>query len=356
MALGDLTRDGVLRAVAEFDDLGREEFLRKYSFGKARSYFLEIDEQLYDSKAIAGAALGLATDAFSGGDQTVARQLEALGCTVRYFPVRPWTREEILLACVIVAANDWRQPSGGERDVQVIELSELLQTTEFHPLEEHGPDFRNANAVARKMADIVTSHPDYRGKRTRGNRLDAVVAKELIDDPMKVLAEARALRARLLGLRPEQVATVDVVDRNLGTVVFDMPVEAHRTTTFPVRGTTKRNASRVEAELTKRFREWRDADDHGVIAKGILLQGETRPLRVDLYDVDRKELIEAKGSAEREYVRQALGQVLDYARFVEHEHLAVLLPELPKADLVDLLSSHRIRCIYETAEGEFTST
>ncbi len=354
MALGDLTQAGILRAVAEFDELGRDGFLRKYGFGKAKSYFLDVDEKLYDAKAIARVALDPTAD-LSDSDETVAQRFLALGFTVRHFPVRPWTREEIILACVIVAANNWLQPSGGERDPRVIELSELLQAPEFHPVEEHGPDFRNANSVARKMADIATSHPDYTGKPTRGNRLDAVVAQEFIDNPMKILAEARALRAKLLGLRPEQVKNPDLADRIASPLVFDMPVEAHRTRTFPVRGTTKRNANRVEAELMKRYREWRAADQHNVIAKGILLPGETRPLRVDLYDVDRSELIEAKGSVDREYVRLALGQVLDYSRYVAHEHLAVLLPTLPKTDLVELLSSHNIRCIYETAEGEFAS-
>jgi hypothetical protein len=175
--------------------------------------------------------------------------------------------------------------------------------------------------------------------------------------PAEMLAEARLLRARVLRLRPEEVRPLDVVtNRSPVPVVFDMPVEAHRTKTFPVRGTAKRDASRVEAELMERYREWRAADGHSVIAKGILLPGAAKPLRVDLYDVDRAELIEAKGSAEREYVRLALGQVLDYARHVEHEHLAVLLPELPKADLVDLLSRHGIRCVYEVAAGEFVRT
>src|SRR5690349_12182338 len=91
MSLSDLTSsDAVLRAVAEFDALGREQFLSRYGFGKARSYFLIRDGRIYDSKAIAGAAHKFqfpergplhAAD-FSGGDQTVKRQLEALGFTV----------------------------------------------------------------------------------------------------------------------------------------------------------------------------------------------------------------------------------------------------------------------------------
>ena len=59
MALLDLTsHDAVLRAVAEFDALGRDAFLAKYGFRRARGYFLLRDGRSYDSKAIAGAAHG----------------------------------------------------------------------------------------------------------------------------------------------------------------------------------------------------------------------------------------------------------------------------------------------------------
>src|SRR5262245_47888452 len=40
MALSDLTQDSVLQALAEFDRLGRDVFLNRYEFGKARGYFL----------------------------------------------------------------------------------------------------------------------------------------------------------------------------------------------------------------------------------------------------------------------------------------------------------------------------
>jgi 5-methylcytosine-specific restriction protein A len=92
MSLGDLTsRDAVLRAVAECDRLGRDAFLDKYGFGRARSYFLDYNGRRYDSKAIAGVAYGyqfpadgpLKASQFSGGNNTVKAKLEALGFEVR---------------------------------------------------------------------------------------------------------------------------------------------------------------------------------------------------------------------------------------------------------------------------------
>ena len=89
MALRELSRREILQAVAEYDRLGRDRFLEKYGFGRARSYRLVIDGKTYDSKAIAGAAHGylpgrepLAAADFSGGTATVGRLLSRLGFQV----------------------------------------------------------------------------------------------------------------------------------------------------------------------------------------------------------------------------------------------------------------------------------
>lgn len=101
-----------------------------------------------------------------------------------------WQWEEIVLACDLVAQNDWRQVDA--HNPQVAELSELLQRMTIHPQEARLPNFRNVNGVARKTADIATWHPDYRGRRTNGNRLDREVMAEFIDKPdvMRALAES----------------------------------------------------------------------------------------------------------------------------------------------------------------------
>lgn len=94
MALSDLTADAVMKAIKEFDAIGRDVFLHKYQFGKARGYLLQHSGKAYDSKAIAGAAHGyllgqkaLAADQFSGGAATVQKVLEALGFIVLNLPV-----------------------------------------------------------------------------------------------------------------------------------------------------------------------------------------------------------------------------------------------------------------------------
>lgn len=102
-----------------------------------------------------------------------------------------------------------------------------------------------------------------------------------------------------------------------------------------------------------RYQHWNRNRGHRVTGKDILLPGQRNLLRVDLYDVDSSEIIEAKASTERDSVRLALGQILDYARYVHHARRAVLLPKRPAVDLVDLLSGHGVSCIYETRTDVF---
>ena len=91
MAVADIRNpESIRRAVAEFDELGRDAFLKKYGFGRARSYFLIVEGRRYDSKAILGAAHGyefpeqgpLTAKGFAGGNNTVRRRLEGLGFQV----------------------------------------------------------------------------------------------------------------------------------------------------------------------------------------------------------------------------------------------------------------------------------
>lgn len=89
MALTDITRIEVDKAVEEYDRLGRDAFLRHYGFGRARRYMLLHGGRHYDSKAIVGAAHGfvpgqqpLSAKDFSGGAEHAVSYLRRLGFTV----------------------------------------------------------------------------------------------------------------------------------------------------------------------------------------------------------------------------------------------------------------------------------
>jgi hypothetical protein len=58
----------------------------------------------------------------------------------------------------------------------------------------------------------------------------------------------------------------------------------------------------------------------------------------------------------REAIRMAVGQLLDYSHFVDQSKLAVLLPEVPRRDLLNFLHSHSIAVIAPRPDGVFDMT
>jgi len=216
VSLADVTREDVLAAVAEFDKLGQEQFLERYGFGPARTYFLEYAGQRYDSKAIMGVAHGigqgtyLRSEDFTGGEKTVVHHLRRLGFVTRTHRNPPWTWDEVVLACDLVRKNDWRwvQPN----DPAVVEVSELLNLHTAHPIDERGEDFRNPNGVARKTADIATRHPEYKGKPTNGGQHDEKVLLAFLERPEEMEREAEAIREAIRGglVDPTDVGDLDL--------------------------------------------------------------------------------------------------------------------------------------------------
>jgi hypothetical protein len=134
-----------------------------------------------------------------------------------------------------------------------------------------------------------------------------------------------------------------------------VPIEALRAHEFPVTGSTAVTAVKREAELVKRYQTYLEKRGSSCKRNRIRLPGELGAKFTDLFDETANVLYEAKGVATREAVRMALGQLLDYSRHIPTTpDLAVLLPASPTADLLDLLSRHNIRCVYEDTTGVFT--
>jgi hypothetical protein len=88
MSLSQITDPrAVDSAIDEYDRLTRDEFLRKYKFGRSLKYFVVRDGRRYDSKAILGAAHGyqypdrgpLKPGDFSGGEAQTVPKLRSLG-------------------------------------------------------------------------------------------------------------------------------------------------------------------------------------------------------------------------------------------------------------------------------------
>ena len=83
----------------------------------------------------------------------------------------------------------------------------------------------------------------------------------------------------------------------------------------------------------------------------IVPEGEWKPLFTDLYVEDLNLVIEGKGSATRENMRMAIGQLADYSRFLESPKRAILLPSEPRPDLAALAASEVIAVIWPTGDG-----
>ncbi len=201
MHRGAITRESVLKTLAEHDELGREAFLAKYGFGQARSYVLVHEGKGYDSKAVAGVAhqwdqgRPLAPEEFSGGKDHAVAWLKRVGFQVKAIKNPDWARDEIILACHLVMENDWRGLDA--QDSRVVELSGLLQLLPIHAEAERNEKFRNPNGVARKTFDIATRHPEYQGKPTNGGALDVAVLHEFLTRPEEMTEATRLIRQGL---------------------------------------------------------------------------------------------------------------------------------------------------------------
>jgi hypothetical protein len=91
--------------------------------------------------------------------------------------------------------------------------------------------------------------------------------------------------------------------------------------------------------LVLAFRDHLQTLGHEVDRLKIVPAGEAKPLFSDLLDRTTNILYEAKGTVERGAIRMAIGQLLDYSRFLQPTpQLAVLLPSEPRPDLRALLA------------------
>lgn len=172
MALTDLTDpEAVRKAIAEFDERGRDAFLDEYGFHPARDYFIVLDGKQYDSKAIAGVAhmyergALLTAGDFSGGDSTVATRLEKLGFEVtRPAKLPDWSVDELMLALDLYLRTRGR--IGYDASTRVVtDLSAELRSLRIFPEEVRAnPRFRNPSGVALKLHNFSSIDPDHDGQ------------------------------------------------------------------------------------------------------------------------------------------------------------------------------------------------
>lgn len=198
-SLSQLTsREAVITAIQEYDQLGKDAFLERYGFGEARSYFLVHDEKEYDSKAIAGVAFKnqfgalLGPADFSGGHATVQKKMKSLGFLVRGTRPPTWVKDELILALDLYIRRGWLD----DLHPEVQELSSLLNGLPIHPEWRFTPRFRNANGVCMKLANFQALDPTYQGTGLDATSIgDREIWTEFHDKPDLLATLAASIRA-----------------------------------------------------------------------------------------------------------------------------------------------------------------
>lgn len=180
-------------------------------------------------------------------------------------------------------------------------------------------------------------------------------------------AERRVIVFRLREAGPVEIVEVDKIKPAPKTTAKTVPAD---TTTAkvvePERNKNKKGyrsaspeteAERREAVLSDAFEAYLKTKGHEVCRFDIRVKGKTTRLLTDLYDMTDHVLYELKGTNRREAVRMALGQLLDYGRYVktnDHPEVprrVVLLPALPDEDMQDLLDEHGIGVAYQAGDS-----
>lgn len=366
MALSDVTAEGVKQALLEFDQLGRDAFLERYGFGKARRYFLFHEGHRYDSKAVVGVAHGydlpdigpLRPQDFSGGYATVGQLLESLGFNVEWDSHNSsstmvkkhsrnpdWAEEELILALDLYLRSGVL--SSGHPDVQ--ELSCLLRSMSIHPVRPDPERFRNPSGVNLKLANFAAIDPNYDGRgMRRGGKRVAEVWERYASDEDALIAAASALREGY------GHSGADPAESTPGQVE-EVAVEAQHVEQFPVSPPDHANVAHPkERSLVQAYSHYLENRDHIVTRYKYTLDGSNYALYCDLVDKTCHVLYEAKGDVLRTSVRMAIGQLLDYRRFektIPKMNLAVLLPRKPAQDLIKLIHSVPASVVWRTNDG-----
>jgi 5-methylcytosine-specific restriction protein A len=124
--------------------------------------------------------------------------------------------------------------------------------------------------------------------------------------------------------------------------------------TFTITPAAAVEGVRREALLSDRFQAFLEFHGRTVRRYRVKPAGSLSTLLTDLYDVTASVLYEAKAASTRECVRMAIGQLLDYRRFVPPaSRLALLVPTPPALDLIDLLEDLNIDLVVEPTTSNF---
>ncbi len=243
-----------------------------------------------------------------------------------------WSMDEYIVVADLYLR---RGRSSGVGDPEVVELSDLTG--------------RSPASISRRLGNFDGTDRPGRGlKPVTGDalamfvsmRADTEMRLGLVDDARRRLESGRTPFRPVAGqASPRFVDPEAFVADNID---FLTPAAARR-------------IIRAEARLVERYRAW--LDPRHTRLKSVLIPASGRVLRADLYDTQLGLLIEAKGAVRREHIRLAVGQLIDYRRYLDPAPgLAVLLPQKPPGDLLGLPLSVGIDVIWADEHDRFVGT
>lgn len=207
MSINDITREAVLAACNQFDELGKTDFLNKFGFKAARTYEISLNGQLYDSKAILGAAHGflgagyspLSAKNFSGGLQETVRVLEKLGFQVIENSPKirnpNWTRDELILATEFYIRHAPSIP--GKTTKALVDLADEIRAVAALLGLQGNETFRNPNGVYMKLMELRKYDDAYKGVGLGHERLRDVELEVWTLPETELLFEAHSIRKRI---------------------------------------------------------------------------------------------------------------------------------------------------------------
>lgn len=113
--------------------------------------------------------------------------------------------------------------------------------------------------------------------------------------------------------------------------------------------TAAMKVTRAERQIEDRLRDALHVENR----LSIRPPGSRSPLYTDVWDPDERELYEVKSSSSRQNVRMAVGQLLDYSRYIDGPEFKciVVVPEDPGEDLQEFVLGLGMDLIYWTQEG-----
>lgn len=392
MALRDVTKASVHDAITEYDRLGQVAFLEQYHFAPARAYRLVHGGRFYDSKAIVGVAHGYATGTFwtapdfSGGHATVGTTLTNLGFVVDVdmertnggllanlegLPVATYNGDkapyQYLLLLWAIARAYTEAPRLARFSEVAQQLRELLAP---FALSSSTPNPANPWAALKDSPwwqidlppnllegplpwkEVTNLNPPAGLSEAAYNKIRTEPAwtQQVLEVITRIIGDHPAYDdiVALLGLSRLRIQTPS------GAVVTAVPLSKNTTERFTIitAGPSPQDRARREANLQNSYAEYLRSHGHTVHSRRIEL--EHTSLYLDMYDESTGELIEVKSTTDRMTIRLALGQILDYARFVDHQYKSILFPERPTEELIALLHSHGVSVAWAVSSGQFT--